>query len=684
MKLTVVEEGSSTVLDLESSKVRLGRAIDNDVRLSGKLVSRHHCELEVEGDTIWVTDLASANGTLINGRRIDRQQLTETDELSVGGARIQICGMLVIDELESEVAENDQTIMASGIGAVGLSTIDGVDSATADNLHVMGRITRALLTETDELRLLRLIVDSAVSLAGAERGFLLLPASDSDLGGPDARNPALLKVRLARSFEGADIPVPASRLSMGIAEKVLIDGRPLLSVDAGRDDRFTAMASVEDLRLRSVVCVSINVESQVAGVLYLDNRLQEGAFSENELDLLELLAGQAAIAIRNARQLAELRRRNERLSQSSVRIEGLNQQLGRKIRDRDSELAVVRAELERERGRFDYSSMVGASDGMREVFQQLDRIIACELPVYIYGESGTGKELIARAVHRNGARKDKPFVSLNCAALPDSLLESELFGHTRGAFTGATRSKKGLIEQASGGTLFLDEIGDMSVEMQKKFLRVLQEGEVRPLGSDSRISVDIRLVSASNRDLSVLIETGDFREDLFYRVNVIKVALPPLRERRDDIPLLAEALLARAARETGSEPPFLPHEVQAALVSYDWPGNVRELENEMRRLVVLAGDVVTLELVSPNIAEGSPAMRSRVASPSLEIDGDLRSAVSRFECEAIAAALDRTGGNKSRAAGELGISRFALQRKLDKYGLSGASTGKDDDGEDLG
>ena len=698
MKLTVVEEGNRTVLDFDRTKIRLGRAIDNDVRLSGKLVSRHHCELEVEGQEVWVVDLSSANGTMVNGEKIDRHQLGESDELSVGGARIQITsrrsrggktGSTGHGTADSALEENeelgsaeagDQTIAFSGIGSVGLSTIDGGELPASGKFNVLGRITRALLTETDETRLLRLIVDSAVSLAGAERGFLLLPSSDAGGANPIVRDPSLLKVRLARSFEGADIPIPASRLSMGIAGQVLAKGRPVLSVDAGRDDRFTAMASVEDLKLRSVLCVSIEIESRVVGVLYLDNRLQEGAFSEDELDLVELFAGQAALAIRNARQLAELRRQNEQLSQSSSRIESLNQQLGRKIRDRDSELAVVRAALERERGRFDYSSMVGASDGLREVFQQLDRIVACELPVLIQGQSGTGKELIARAIHRNGSRNAKPFISLNCAALPDSLLESELFGHTRGAFTGATRSKKGLIEQASGGTLFLDEIGDMSSEMQKKFLRVLQEGEVRPLGSDGRVAVDIRLLSASNRDLEQMMRDNEFREDLFYRVNVLKVELPPLCERRDDIPLLAEALLARAAREMGREPPFLPHEVQAALVSYDWPGNVRELENEMRRLVVLAEDVVTLELVSSNIAEGAPALRSRAKAPALEVDGDLRTAVSRFECEAIGAALEKSGGNKSRAASELGISRFALQRKLDKYGLSEDSAAKESDG----
>jgi transcriptional regulator with PAS, ATPase and Fis domain len=304
---------------------------------------------------------------------------------------------------------------------------------------------------------------------------------------------------------------------------------------------------------------------------------------------------------------------------------------------------------------------------MRRVFRQLDAIIDSELSVLIHGESGTGKELIARAVHFNGLRADKPFISENCAALPDSLLESELFGYVKGAFTGAYKNKKGLFEQASGGTLFLDEIGDMSPEMQKKLLRVLQEGEVRPVGSDQRIPVDVRLVAASHRDLEALVRAGQFREDLFYRIHVLPIRLPPLRERREDIPRLVEHLLARAAREAGKLAPLVPQEVMAALVAYDWPGNVRELENEMRRLVVLAREHIEPEQLSKTVRTRAPVQRGG----EMAAEGtDIRSAVADLERRSIEAALLAAGGNKSRAASELGISRFALQRKLDKYGLA--------------
>jgi transcriptional regulator with GAF, ATPase, and Fis domain len=490
-------------------------------------------------------------------------------------------------------------------------------------------------------------------------------------------------VRVARNFDRTDIPVPSSRLSQGIARGVFQHQKPVLSVDAGRDERFRDMASVEDLKLRSVVCLPVRIEGRVEGVLYVDNRLQQSVFDHDELDLLELLADMAAIAIKNARLVSELRVQNQRLSEQRRQIERLNDQLGRKVRDQGSELAVVRAELDRERGRYDYSSLVGASDGMHRVFQQLDRIIDSELPVLIHGESGTGKELIARAIHFNGPRKARPFVSENCAALPDTLLESELFGHARGAFTGAHKQKKGLIEQADGGTLFLDEIGDMSPEMQKKLLRVLQEGEFRPVGSDQRIQVNVRLLAASHRDLEELVREGTFREDLYYRVNVLSVRLPPLRERRDDIPLLAESLLARAGREAGRPVPVLTHEALAALVTHDWPGNVRELENEMRRLVVLTQGEVRLEHLSRSVLERK-SPRSAGGPPVLvDAGGDIKSAVADLEKRSIEAALAHAAGNKSKAASELGISRFALQRKLDKYGLARVRGEKDDeeDGE---
>jgi transcriptional regulator with GAF, ATPase, and Fis domain len=743
MKLIVLEEGSRSELALERPVVSIGRAVNNDIRLSSSLVSRHHCRIEFGGEGTFVVDLGSANGTLVNGEKVTRRLVEPGDKIQVGGVRILLEGESPASE-DAQPNETQSVVPEADLGPVGMRTLTGEAQRERDNLLVFARITRELARETELNPLLRSIVDSAIALVGAERGFLLLstngaggrsgaissgvaslhagqsaqagaqggaqvgaqagpvappgssahaspgapasssssPSASSGANGalqteaprsdrvavePATEDVSKLNVRVARSFDRADIAIPHSRLSLGIAGRVLHGARPLLSVDAGRDERFTGMASVEDLRLRSVMCLPIQIENRVEGVLYLDNRLQNNAFSHDDLELVELLSNQAALAILNARRVAELKEQNQRLDLSRRQIERLNEQLGRKVRDRDTELAVVRAELGRERGRFDYTAIVGASDGMHRVFQQLDRIIESDLPVLITGESGTGKELIARAIHFNGARSSKPFVTENCAALPDTLLESELFGHARGAFTGAHKQKRGLLEQADGGTLFLDEIGDMSAEMQKKLLRVIQEGEFRPVGSDQRIQVNVRLLAASHHDLEELVRGGQFREDLYYRVNVLSVRLPPLRDRRDDIPLLAEHLLARAAREAGKPVPLLEHEVMAALVSHDWPGNVRELENEMRRLIVLAQDEVRVDHLSRSVLERRSMREKSGAQAAPETTGDIRAAVAELEKRSIEAALAAAGGNKSKAAAELGISRFALQRKLDKY-----------------
>jgi len=669
MKLTIVEDGTRSLLEFDRDVITIGRAVDNEIRLSQTLVSRHHCRIEQGAEGCWLLDLGSSNGTLVNGERVMRRLLVDGDQIAIGKVRLNVH---LDEEEDSPRPDETQPIpkvtdaSEPDLAQNGFGTNTGDLRRERDNLRVFARITAELARETELLPLLRQIVDSAVALVGGERGFLLMSETPGEKG-EAAVTITDLSVRVARSFDRSDIVIPRSRLSMGIASRVLEGGRAVLAVDAAHDDRFSGMASVEDLRLRSVMCLPIRIQDKVLGVLYVDNRLQHNAFSENDLEMVELFAAQAAVAILNSRRVAELRERNQRLESSRQQIQALNEQLGRKVRDRDTELAVVRAELGRERGRYDYTAIVGASNGLREVFQQLDKIIETELPVMIHGESGTGKELIARAIHFNGPRRERPFVSENCAALPDTLLESELFGHAKGAFTGAHRQKQGLFEQADGGTLFLDEIGDMSPQMQKKLLRVLQEGEFRPLGMDRKVEVNVRLLAASHRDLEEMVRKGEFREDLYYRINVLSVVLPPLRERREDVPLLAEHLLARAAREAGRPTPLIPHDVMAALVSHDWPGNVRELENEMRRLVVLAQEEVTVDHLSAAVRERRSA--GSAAQALAENPGDIRAAVADLEKRSIEAALAQAGGNKSKAASLLGISRFALQRKLDKYGI---------------
>ena len=323
-------------------------------------------------------------------------------------------------------------------------------------------------------------------------------------------------------------------------------------------------------------------------------------------------------------------------------------------------------ELNKELGsRYKYDSMIGKSKPMQTLYSLLDKIKTADSTVLIQGENGTGKELIAKAIHYNSIRKDKAFVIQNCSAFNDNLLESELFGHVKGSFTGAIRDKKGLFEMADKGTFFLDEIGDTSPTMQVKLLRVLQEGTFMPVGAVESRRVDVRIVAATNRNLKEMVESGAFREDLYYRLNVINIRVPPLRERKEDIPFLAEYFLNKA--QTGEAKKILTKRALEKLYDYAWPGNVRELQNEMERTVVLSGaeTKITADMLSPKILEATEKGKVQGA----RVHGKLKDALEDLEREMIKDGLRRTGWNKSKLAKELGISRAGLIMKVEKYGL---------------
>lgn len=326
------------------------------------------------------------------------------------------------------------------------------------------------------------------------------------------------------------------------------------------------------------------------------------------------------------------------------------------------------SELNKELGiRYKYDNMIGKSKPMQDVYALLDKIKNSESTVMVQGENGTGKELIAKAIHYNSPRKDKVFVTQNCSAFNDNLLDSELFGHVKGSFTGAIRDKKGLFEVADCGTFFLDEIGDTSPSMQVKLLRVLQEGTFIPVGATEHRKVDIRVIAATNKDLKGMVEKGLFREDLYYRINVINITVPPLRDRKEDIPLLCDCFLQKSSQEKGVKPKLLTKRALEKIFDYPWPGNIRELENEMERVTVLAGNEgkITQDMLSARIREYGE--RSKVQG--VRIQGKLRDALEELEREMIREGLKRTGWNKSRLAKELGISRAGLINKVEKYNL---------------
>lgn len=325
-------------------------------------------------------------------------------------------------------------------------------------------------------------------------------------------------------------------------------------------------------------------------------------------------------------------------------------------------------ELNKELGsRYKYDSMIGKSKPMQSLYALLDKIKGADTTVLIQGENGTGKELIAKSIHYNSNRKDKHFVIQNCSAFNDNLLESELFGHVKGSFTGALKDKKGLFEIADKGTFFLDEIGDTSPQMQVKLLRVLQEGTFTPVGATEQKKVDVRIIAATNRNLKEMVEQGTFREDLYYRLNVINIRVPPLRERKEDMPFLTDFFLSKIAESMGGPRRTLTKRALEKLYDYAWPGNVRELQNEIERLVVLSGDETKLaaELLSPKILESGD--KNKVQGSRLH--GKLKDALEDLERDMIREGLRRTGWNKSKLAKELGISRAGLIMKVEKYGL---------------
>jgi transcriptional regulator with GAF, ATPase, and Fis domain len=434
--------------------------------------------------------------------------------------------------------------------------------------------------------------------------------------------------------------------SQGIAGEALRSGVALKVDDVSREGRFYSMVDRQTgLITRSILAAPLIVAGTRLGVIEVVNPLRRSAFSDDDLVLLESLANSIAVAIRNA----------ARINQLQAAQQTLGVQVGALRRD------LAKREL--------LDDITGASSRMAEVFRLMGNISTTPISVLIEGETGTGKELVARAIHRMSERADRPFLAVNCAALSEHLLESELFGHRRGAFTGAINDQQGLFKAASGGVIFLDEISEMPLTMQPKLLRVLQDGEIIAVGSTRPERVDVRVVSASNRDLKAAVDSGAFRADLYYRLAAFPIALPPLRARDGDIPLLAMRFLAASCERQRKSIRDIDPEALALLESYAWPGNVRELQNEIERAVALSpsGETINPESLSEKIRTAPITARAKGPVPSKaepSENGNLRSARADFETQHIVQVLASNRGNVSRSAKVLGISRISLQRKM--------------------
>jgi transcriptional regulator with GAF, ATPase, and Fis domain len=489
-----------------------------------------------------------------------------------------------------------------------------------------------LLRLSDYDELLDTLVQRSLAILAAERGFLVLTHGKA------------LELRVVRNWSREELEAAKDPVSGTIVAEVLRAREALLIEDALTDPRYAKSESVARLHIRSVLAAPLLVDGQVAGVLYLESRSIERLFLKEHLDQFKLI-----------------------LDLSSPALESCTKRLVMEQR-----LALLETDF---LARYRFPGLVTRDPRLLHELEIVVQAAASDLPVLVQGPSGAGKELIARAVHLNSPRSKRPFLAINCGAISPQLLESELFGHVRGAFTGAATDKAGLIRSAHTGTLFLDEVGELPKDLQVKLLRTLQFGEVQPVGSARVEQVDVRFVAATNRDLERDAREGRFREDLLYRLNAVTVELPALKERPDDVLPLFQHFLLREAERTGRSVPELSPRLERVLQSYDWPGNVRELENEARRLYALTppGQPLTADRLSRRIAAAAePAAAQAAAAPAAAEPGLLPTAASLAaqEKELIELHLRASGGNRTHAAQSLGISRDGLRRKMQKYGLS--------------
>jgi Nif-specific regulatory protein len=488
------------------------------------------------------------------------------------------------------------------------------------------KICQRMNSEREVGALLDLIANEATKLLEAERASLFLLDRE--------RGELWSKIALGSQEIRFDA-------RLGIAGAVALSGETINVEDAHRDSRFYKEIDLRSgYMTRSLLAMPLrNHEGEIIGTFEVLNK-KTGRFNQEDEEILKALAAQAAIAIETAQLVEEMKRHRDQLQEE-------NTQLWNQVESR-----------------FSTQNIIGSSEKIHAVLKLIDQISNSPVNVLITGESGTGKELAAKAIHYKSPRARKPFVALNCAAIPESLVESELFGIERGVATGVER-RLGKFEAANGGTLFLDEIGDLSLTAQAKLLRVLQERVVEHVGGRKLIPVDVRILSATNKHLESEIRKGTFREDLYYRLKVIHIQMPALREIREDIPALANHLLANYCREMKKEPMHLDPQASSACMDYSWPGNFRELENEMKRLVLsVSRNTVALVDLSEAIRRTGAA-----AAPSLSTPRLLKDVVSELEKRMIQEALQQSRQNQLHAAKVLGLSRHGLIKKMKRYNI---------------
>ena len=645
--MTVVIEitqglAAGRTFELRGDTVSIGRRPGNDVVLEEAHVSGEHCRIAKDGDRITLTDLASTNGTTLV-RRDERARLGKegpTADIESGDVIELGTGDAVTTLRVSVYDESDEgnVLTVAKLDAFPSVSTRETDPTVLSNLYAAQKRIGAA---TDLDHVLEEVASSALELLQSATHVTIVLRDDDQKQDASAFVPVLTRVRMPDGRAGR--PPGAIPIARSVYRKVVKERAAVLAADAPRD--VGDSESLMGASIRSTIGVPLWRGEEILGVLQADNRNAPGMLSPTDVELLLLLASNASLAVSSARLIKRLQAAEETLRKENLFLKGRE---------------------ERRRGGGKDVEIIGRSEAMATLIRQLERVVDTRVTVLVEGETGTGKELVAAGVHYRSRRRDKLFVAQNCAAIAESLLESELFGHKKGAFTGASDDKKGLFEIADGGTLFLDEVNSTSLHLQSKLLRALQEGEIRPVGATAPKHVDVRIVAATNRNLEELVAKGEFREDLYYRLKVFPLRIPPLRERRDDIPLLATHFLGRYAQEMNKPAGGFSQQALELMMSYEWPGNVRELQNEVQRIVIQLepGNFVTPELLSPHIKKALGV----VAKASVA-KGTLREMMDSVEKYLLLETLREHGQNKTAAAKSLGITREGLHKKLRQHGI---------------
>lgn len=598
------------IFAVDEEAMVIGRETAAHLCIADASVSRRHSRIEKKDDVFVITDLDSLNGTFVNDLPVKTRVLEHGDRVRIGDSQF----LFLTHEGDAMSKSSDVTLDEAQIisGSTVQFRFDHAINLMARDLSALMKVSTTINSIRGLDELLERLLELLFEVVPAERGAILLT------------NEGSFETSLIFGLDRVQGKNQAVKVSRTIVQQVLRDGVALLAND-GAAKSTHASESLALTRAHSVMCVPLLIFDRKLGVLYLDTTRARDQFNRDHLQLVAAIAGISAVAIENARQFQWLETENERLL-SDVNIE---------------------------------HNMIGESPAMQRVYHFISKVAPTDATVLINGESGTGKELAARAIHRNSKRAQKSFMAVNCAALNESLLETELFGHEKGSFTGALAQKKGRLEIADGGTIFLDEIGELTPALQVKLLRVLQEREFERVGGTVTINVDLRVIAATNKNLEEAIEAGQFRQDLYYRLNVVSLEMPALRDRREDIMLLANYFANKYSAKCNRKLKGFTAEARNFLTAYDWPGNVRELENAIERSVVLG----TTDLILP---EDLPeAVVEAELSPTLRVR--YHEAVTQAKKQIILDAIEQGSGNSTAAANLLGVHPNYLHRLIQKF-----------------